>query len=143
MPRPRLLGIHGQTAARHAFWVLCFEIQNKGNNNLKNKKMCSLANFPPSPKKKTKTSPEFLPPEFLPSFGAAVLQRPGCCLARWGAMRNAKPMLSNANVAPTWNITSTAEFSSRSSHQLTAFLVKIGTPNYAQKVMHKNPPACP
>lgn len=47
------------------------------------------------------------------------------------------------NGAPTWNITSTAEFSSRSSHQLTAFFVEIGTPNYAQKVMHKNPPACP
>lgn len=144
MPRPQLLGIHGQTAARHAFWVLCFEIQKKGNNNLKNKKICCLANLPPSLKKRTKTSTRISATWISAKRWSRCAPAPRLLPCRGGGEQCA--MLSQCcdpNGAPTWNITSTAEFSSRSSHQLTAFFVEIGTPNYAQKVMHKNPPACP
>ena len=133
------LSIHEQNCSfRAALWVLCVEIQKRETTISKQKRVyyiyiyyiiyiyTYLANcLLLREKKKRKPHPNFCHLNFCQALEPLCSSAPAAALPGGGAMRNAKP-LSNPNVAPAWNITSTAEFSSRSSYQLTEFFWKLG-----------------
>lgn len=92
--------------------------------------LLQIASF--SKKKNEKRHPNFCHLNFCQALEPLCSSAPAAALPG-GEQCAMLSQCCDPNVAPTWNITSTAEFSSRSSHQLTAFFVEVVTLNYAQK----------